>query len=164
MIKALVLALALVAVTNATLTCNGGYYKMYTRKTYNWSHWGPWNCLSVGIPCAGVTGAAAEAAMKREWEVNGGKSWKAWTKNAWCTGETSGSAPWQGIHSWSANQTWRFSLLPHRRMNSVARILKHGKKHHKKHAKKHGKKHHRKLAKKGKKHHKKHAKKHHKKD
>merc|ERR550514_396658 len=123
MIKALVLALALVAVTNATLTCNGGYYKMYTRKTYNWSHWGPWNCLSVGIPCAGVTGAAAEAAMKREWEVNGGKSWKAWTKNAWCTGETSGSAPWQGIHPWSANQTWRFSLLPHRRMATSDRVL-----------------------------------------
>jgi hypothetical protein len=123
-IKTLILALLLVALSHQALTCNDGYYKMYTRKTYEWANWGPWNCLSVGIPCNAVdgvnggtiTGANAEKYMQKEWLENGGKSWKAWTRNKWCTNETSGSAPWNAARAYSKNQTWRFSKLGKRRI------------------------------------------------
>jgi hypothetical protein len=99
---------------------------MYTRKTYEWKNWGPWNCLSFGIACtsidpatgAAITAAKAEKNMKKEWFENGGKSWKSWTRNEWCKNETSGSGPWAGIHAYSLNQTWRFSKLGKRRILS----------------------------------------------
>ncbi len=123
-IKTLILALLLVALSKQAMECQNGYYKMYTHKTYKWKNWGPWNCLSVGIPCASIdpdtgaaiTGAKAEKNIEKEWFENGGKSGKAWTRNKWCTNETSGSAPWVAMHAYSRNQTWRFSKLGKRRM------------------------------------------------
>merc|ERR1712183_1075250 len=100
--------LALVAVTNATLSCQGGYYKMHTIRTYEDSAWGAYDCLSAGVPCAGQTGAGAEQIIRSDWVANGGATYKAWRSNSWCSPEASGSAPWQGTSQ--PTVTWRFTL------------------------------------------------------
>merc|ERR1711920_652308 len=100
--------LALVAVTNATLTCQGGYYKMHTIRTYEDSAWGAYDCLSAGVPCAGQSGAGAEQIIRSDWVANGGATYKAWRSNSWCSPEASGSAPWQGTTQ--PTVTWRFTL------------------------------------------------------
>merc|ERR1712183_841254 len=100
--------LALVAVTNATLSCQGGYYKMHTIRTYEDSAWGAYDCLSAGVPCAGQTGAGAEQIIRSDWVANGGATYKAWRSNSWCSPEASGSAPWQGTTQ--PTVTWRFTL------------------------------------------------------
>merc|ERR1711907_14720 len=108
----LLIIAAFVAQSQATtLRCIDGYYKVSTIKTYDWANWGPWDCLSAGIPCANTDGASAFKQLKAQWEANGGKSWKSWRTNRWCENEKSGSAPWN-----IADATWRFSLL-HRRQN-----------------------------------------------
>merc|ERR1712183_1112325 len=100
--------LALVAVTNATLSCQGGYYKMHTIRTYEDSAWGAYDCLSAGVPCAGQTGAGSEQIIISDWVANGGATYKAWRSNSWCSPEASGSAPWQGTSQ--PTVTWRFTL------------------------------------------------------
>merc|ERR1712019_225512 len=90
--------------------CVAGYWPFHTRNTLNDSKFGPWNCISAGVPCAMATStSAAKKLVKDDWKANGGQSFK-YIANGYCTGEKSGSNPWVN----PSGITWRFSLLRRR--------------------------------------------------
>merc|ERR1712048_546272 len=87
--------------------CVAGYWPFHTRNTLNDSKFGPWNCISAGVPCAMATStSAAKKLVKDDWKANGGQSFK-YIANGYCTGEKSGSNPWVN----PSGITWRFSLI-----------------------------------------------------
>merc|ERR1712013_33140 len=115
--RVIIFTLALIAFANATLRCDGGYFKMNTRRTIQESLWdasaGSYDCISAGVPCAGHTAAEAERIIRSDWTANGGSSGKYFYQNAWCSPEVAGSAPWQG--STQPAVTWRFTQRTARR-------------------------------------------------
>merc|ERR1712151_408096 len=87
--------------------CVAGYWPFHTRNTLNDSKFGPWNCISAGVPCAMATStSAAKTLVKNDWKANGGQSFK-YIANGYCSGEKSGSNPWVN----PSGITWRFSLI-----------------------------------------------------
>merc|ERR1712151_723390 len=87
--------------------CVAGYWPFHTRYTLNDSKFGPWNCISAGVPCAMATStSAAKTLVKNDWKANGGQSFK-YIANGYCSGEKSGSNPWVN----PSGITWRFSLI-----------------------------------------------------